>query len=82
MQHALGAHQLLSEMPKYLIENFLSHIRVQCRQWIVKQVQVGIVVHGSRQANALLLSSRKIDPLQMEPHHDCKYNLRKRLCFS
>ena len=49
--------------PDDVLEQVLADVRVHRGQGVVQQVDVGVVVHGTRQTHALLLTTADVDTL-------------------
>ena len=45
------------------VEEMLRHVRVDGAERVVKQERVGVLVDGTRQRHALLLTTRQVDAL-------------------
>ena len=45
------------------VEDVLANVSIDSTQWIIKQVNVSVLVDGTRQAHTLLLTSTQVDAL-------------------
>ena len=58
----LASHQ--SFWPDDFIEDVPTHVRVHSTQGIVKEVDVGLLVHSTCYTDTLLLATTQVDALQ------------------
>ena len=49
--------------PDNLVKDVLANMRVNSTEWIIQEVDVGIIVDGSRQTDSLLLATTQVDAL-------------------
>lgn len=50
--------------PDNSVENVLTHMGINGRQWIVQEVDISLSVNGSGQAHSLLLSAGQVQALR------------------
>ena len=85
----MGRHRADEKVVNYLVfqdalvtedfaEDVFAHVTVHGRQGVVKEIDIGICIHGTRQAHALPLTSAQVEAL---PRSRPKVKGRKQRCF-
>jgi len=63
--HASSVHLVLEKAlgADDFIKDVSANMSINCTQWIIKQVDVGVLINSTCQAHTLLLTSTQIDAL-------------------